>query len=66
MTAQSGEHLTTREAAARLGVAQGTIRAQILKGRLVAVKRGRDLFISVSELDRYALEVQAPRRKRPK
>lgn len=54
--------LTTRDAAALLGVSAGTVRAQVLKGRLVAEKRGRDLFFDRQELARYAREVQPARR----
>jgi len=57
--------VTTRQAASLLGVAQGTIRAQILKGRLRAEKRGRDLFIRLDELDRYSRDVQPRRRGGP-
>ncbi len=54
--------LTTREASGVLGVSEGTVRAQVKKGRLVGEKRGRDLFFRRDELVRYAREVQ-PRRR---
>jgi len=54
--------LTTRQAAGRLGVSEGTVRAQIQKGRLRAEKPGRDLLIRPAEIDRYAREVQPARR----
>jgi excisionase family DNA binding protein len=54
--------VTTLRAAEILGVSDGTVRAQIGKGKLGATKLGRDLVIRVDELQRYAREVQ-PRRR---
>jgi excisionase family DNA binding protein len=44
------ETLTTKEAAARLGVTVPRIHALIKAGRLPAEKRGRDVFIKESDL----------------
>jgi excisionase family DNA binding protein len=56
--------LTSRDASALLGISEGTLRAQVAKGRLAAQKLGRDLFFERAELERYAREVQR-RRIRP-
>lgn len=61
MTDVQGE-VTTLRAAELLGVSDGTVRAQINKGKLVAEKRGRDLFIRLAEVERYARENQPHRR----
>jgi excisionase family DNA binding protein len=44
------ETLTTKEAAARLGVTVPRIHALIRTGRLPAEKRGRDVFINEPDL----------------
>ncbi len=45
--------LTTREAAALLGIAPESVRRQINRGRLAGTKHGRDYFISHAEVLRY-------------
>jgi excisionase family DNA binding protein len=50
--------LTLAEAAQILGVTSSTLRAQDQKGRLRTHKRGRDRFVSLAEVERYAREVQ--------
>lgn len=47
------EEMSLIEAARRLGIAPGTLRAQHRLGRLVTVKKGRDLFVQWSEIQRY-------------
>ncbi len=44
------ETLTTKEVAERLGVTVPRVHALIRTGRLPAEKRGRDVFINVSDL----------------
>jgi excisionase family DNA binding protein len=46
--------LTLRNAAARLGIAPDTLRAQIQRGRLIATKLGRDWLVEEAEVTRYA------------
>lgn len=41
------------EAADMLGLSSKTLQAQYRNGRLRAVKRGRDLFVTLQEIDRY-------------
>lgn len=53
---------TLIEAAARLGMSAGTLRAQIHRGRLVARKLGRDWVVDNNALSAYEREV---RRKPP-
>lgn len=48
--------LTTREAAAVLGVQPRTVNQYIQRGQLQAVKHGRDLFITEAELERFQRE----------
>jgi excisionase family DNA binding protein len=48
--------MTVNQAAARLGVAASTLRVQIRKGKLRAVKRGRDHWITDAEVERYRRE----------
>jgi excisionase family DNA binding protein len=48
--------LDTTEAADALGVRPGTVRAAIAQGRMSATKRGRDLWILRSEVERYRRE----------
>src|SRR5688572_19308719 len=66
--ARGGAEVTTARAAEMLGVSSGTVRAQINKRKLAAEKRGRDLFIQVREIERYARDVQPRRRggRRPR
>jgi excisionase family DNA binding protein len=48
--------LTLIQAAERLGVAPATLRAQIHRARLTAVKLGRDWFVEEGEVERYRKE----------
>lgn len=55
------------EAADLLGVRHSTLRAQVHRGRLRALKVGRDWLVTDEEITRYRLEVQdqrAPRKSR--
>lgn len=45
--------LTTKEAAARLGIHWRSVVKAIQRGKLKAEKRGRDYFIEQAELDSY-------------
>jgi excisionase family DNA binding protein len=56
----AAEPLTLREAAARLGLSPSTLRVQIGKGKLRAVKRGRDWWLTPRELERYRREHRRP------
>jgi excisionase family DNA binding protein len=49
------------EAARLLGVSHATLRAQVHRGRLRAVKVGRDWLVTNAEIDRYRAEVQGRR-----
>lgn len=59
------------EAAEELGVKHSTLRAQIHRKRLLAVKVGRDWLVSTAEIERYRRDVQggrageSQRRRRP-
>lgn len=44
--------LTTREAALKLGVTPARVRQMVLREQLPAEKRGRDLFIKESDLNK--------------
>jgi excisionase family DNA binding protein len=48
--------MTLFEAAALLGVAAATLRQQIANGKLRAVKRGRDWWVTAREVERYRRE----------
>jgi excisionase family DNA binding protein len=48
--------LSLADASRELGVAHDTLRAQIHRGRLHAVRPGRDWLITRAELDRYRRE----------
>jgi excisionase family DNA binding protein len=48
--------MTLTEAAATLGVTPATLRQQIARGKLRAVKRGRDWWVSRREVERYRRE----------
>ena len=48
--------MTLTEAAAVLGVSTANLRQQIAKGKLKAVKRGRDWWVTPKEVERYARE----------
>jgi excisionase family DNA binding protein len=52
------------EAADLLGVSHSTLRAQVHRGRLHAVKVGRDWLVTAEEIERYRLEVQGKRAAR--
>jgi excisionase family DNA binding protein len=47
------EFVSIREAGRRLGVCARTIRREIERGRLKAIRVGRSLRIRISELSRY-------------
>jgi len=51
--ASPAQYLTLAEAAAESGLAAATLRSQISKGRLAAVKRGRDWLVSTAALFTY-------------
>ena len=50
------EWLTVPEMAGLLGVKDSTVRAQIHRGRLKALKVGRDWLIETNEAERYRKE----------
>ncbi len=50
--------LTLIQAAKLLGVAPATLRAQIHRARLKAVKLGRDWFVEEAEVERYRRDSQ--------
>jgi excisionase family DNA binding protein len=50
--------LTLTQAAKLLGVAPATLRAQIHRARLKAVKLGRDWFVEEAEVERYRRDSQ--------
>lgn len=50
--------MTLIEAAATLGVTPTTLRQQIAHGKLRAVKRGRDWWVTPREVERYRREHQ--------
>jgi excisionase family DNA binding protein len=47
------ELVSLHEASRQLGVAHDTLRAQIHRGKLLAVKIGRDWLVSQAEIERY-------------
>lgn len=49
----SEELLTLRQAAARVGLTDSALRHAIRRGRLPAVKLGRDWLVRPSDLDAY-------------
>lgn len=51
--ADDSECVSVREAGRRLGVCGRTIRREIERGRLKAIRVGRSLRIRISELRRY-------------
>lgn len=53
--------LTTKEAAARLGIPLRTLQGHIQAGRLAGEKRGRDFLIELSAVERF----QPPKKGRP-
>ena len=48
--------MTLNEAAAILGVTADTLRQQVRNGKLRATKRGRDWWVTRSEVTRYGQE----------
>ena len=52
--------MTLKEAAAQLGLDPATLRQAIARGSLKATKRGRDWFVSPSEVERYQRENRRP------
>jgi excisionase family DNA binding protein len=60
------EMLTTEESAARLHVSPVTVRSYIRRKLLTAIKRGRDNFISSSELDTFQETHSTRPGKRPR
>ena len=54
------ELLSLANASRELGVAHDTLRAQVHRGKLQAVKLGRDWLITRAELDRYRRESKKP------
>jgi excisionase family DNA binding protein len=48
--------MTLKEAAAILDLKPDTLRIQIRNGRMRGRKRGRDLFVTRTEVDRYQRE----------
>lgn len=48
--------MTLRIAGERLGVTPDTLRAQVHRGKLRAVKPGRDWLVAEEEVDRYRRE----------
>lgn len=61
----AADYLTLAEAAAASGLAATTLRGQISKGRLAAVKRGRDWLVDATALLNY-LESRDARGRRPR
>ena len=59
----TGETLTAGQAAARLGLAERTIRRAIARGELPATKRGRAFRIAPADLDRFAARHTPARRR---
>jgi excisionase family DNA binding protein len=51
--ARERQTLTLPEAASLLGLSSGTLRVQANAGRLRAVKRGRDWWVTRREIERY-------------
>lgn len=48
--------MTTKEAAAILGITPHTLRQQIAKGKLQAQRHGRDWWLERAEVERYKRE----------
>lgn len=53
--------MLTHQAAEALGILPGTIRRQILLGKLRAVRHGRDWWITDAEVERYRRESRGQR-----
>jgi len=56
------ELVSLHEASRQLGVAHDTLRAQIHRGKLLAVKIGRDWLVSQAEIERYRRVSKRPPR----
>jgi len=56
--------LTLREAADALGLSLETVKKQVKRRSLNAEKRGRDLFVTPTELERYKAESLGQRGRR--
>jgi excisionase family DNA binding protein len=54
----SGRFLPEREAAARLGVPLSMLKAMIKNGEIGAVKKGRTMMVSVSDIDALLAQKQ--------
>lgn len=50
------DYLSTYQAAVALGITPDAVRMAIRAGKLDAIKRGRDWWITRAEVDRYARE----------
>jgi excisionase family DNA binding protein len=58
--------MTVREAATILGIAESTVRNQIMNGQIRATRRGRDNWITPSALERYRRDHLGQNFGRPK
>lgn len=58
--------MTIDEAAAALGLSAVTLRGQIANGKLHAVKRGRDWWVTPGEVERYRAQSLGRPGRRPK
>lgn len=60
--------ITTREAGELLQVGASRIRQFVLEGRLIPIKRGRDLFLRREDLERLKQELarERPHKRGPK
>lgn len=58
--------MTVREAAEALGLAESTVRNQIMHGRIRTTKRGRDNWITPTALERYRRDHLGQNHGRPK
>lgn len=59
------DYLTLAEAAAESGLAPATLRAQVNRGRLAAIKRGRDWLVDATALLNYMESRDARGRRGP-
>lgn len=58
--------LTTKEAAARLGISQRQVQTLVQKGQIPFEKIGRDLFIEEKDLDLESVKVRKKTGRPPK
>jgi excisionase family DNA binding protein len=56
------EDFTTDEVAELLNIKPRAVRMHIERGNIAATKRGRDLFITQAEIDRFQLQRKGPGR----